>query len=539
MTSTPLEFRNWYKATQALSAAVQNYLDACIALESFVTIQFGSTASSVALGDKLFTAVLLEQKSVGPRKLKLACGEISVNSIYNFCKKLVPIRSLPDEIMAHIFALSFDKCTFLTLDKPSKRNRQCFGGLLNITKVCSHWRRIALNNPLLWNHIDMIDRGALNEEPGTTGLWFERANGASLAVQVSIDRDIREFDNKGSFRLMLPYFGSITLIALHHLEDDTQSLHRALEYWWAHGSPGSVKDLTVYGPHMGRNQLTYLDDTGSITQATINSFLFPVQSLRLRRALFGWRSDAYRGLKQLDISFIPDNVCPTRRNVSDIFTASPGLRFLRLYQLSIKTDPAEGVISPQNLDALHTLEIIGLLKTSMPDFFDLFRAYMTELSLAMGSRVIDKLAINRAILPSNITSLYLKTYSGGYEPGIGRHLMSLPLRNLRILTFEYIHCAGPYWRNSFFNELLPTPAGLSSNFISQWPHLHTLRIVDGPLTPDPIRQIIELYGIQTLVLSGVELCGEGCREILQASVSKLVVEGGVDMNFLDWYPRSP
>ncbi|QRW03327.1 F-box-like protein [Ceratobasidium sp. AG-Ba] len=468
MAAAPEEFRDWYKAADSLSIAVQTYLDACLALESFIALRFASTASSTTHEDTLFAAVLLEQKSVELRNTKLERGDISVKRVHNLSKKLVPIRSLPDEIMARIFALTFDKCTFLSADRPPDRNRRCFRALLTINKVCSNWRRIALGNPLLWNHVDMVDRGTLNDEAGTTGLWLERAIGTQLSIQVSIDRDVEDCRDRGSFRWLLPYFGSVSSLALLHF-GGTKSLHKALEYWWDNGSPGSVKDLTVYGPQTRglRDQFKYLEDTSSFTKDTINSFLSPVQTLRLRHVLFGWSSEAYRGLKHLDISHTPQIACPTQRNISDIFIASPGLHYLRLHLISIKADSAGDVISPQDLNALHTLEIIGLGKNPVSDFFPLFRANLTELSLGIDGHLIGKLATNCALVPSNITRLCIKTYSTGYHPGIGKQLLSLPLSNLRVLAFEFVQSAGEYWRNTFFGELLPTPRS-DSEFASPW-----------------------------------------------------------------------
>ncbi|KAL5521523.1 hypothetical protein ACEPAF_2271 [Sanghuangporus sanghuang] len=81
---------------------------------------------------------------------------------------LSPMRRLPDDLLRHVFASSFE-------DVP------CCAWTL--AGVCCRWRRIALNMPRIWSKIRLVT--TLNSSPDTIRLWLERS-GTRVPLDIEI-----------------------------------------------------------------------------------------------------------------------------------------------------------------------------------------------------------------------------------------------------------------------------------------------------------------------------------------------------------------
>ncbi|KAK7048197.1 F-box domain-containing protein [Favolaschia claudopus] len=113
-------------------------------------------------------ASLFEQRE--EERLSLAAMQYSI----------APIRSVPVELLAHIFVQT------VSLD-----TRNHFKEVMQIAQVCDHWRRVALNTPKLWTGTIYISnrkpRNGVSMAAQGLKTWLTRS--APLAVPVVFETD--------------------------------------------------------------------------------------------------------------------------------------------------------------------------------------------------------------------------------------------------------------------------------------------------------------------------------------------------------------
>ena len=97
--------------------------------------------------------------NLNSREYQFHAIDVQINSLEDSIRvlrlqrnALAPISSLPPEIIAAIFSFLPH---MLSAISPSKKPDPL--AWLRVSHVCHQWREIALNQPLLWNHVDFTN----------------------------------------------------------------------------------------------------------------------------------------------------------------------------------------------------------------------------------------------------------------------------------------------------------------------------------------------------------------------------------------------
>ncbi|KAF9652297.1 hypothetical protein BDM02DRAFT_3153761 [Thelephora ganbajun] len=106
--------------------------------------------------------------------------EVSLTLAY-----ISPIRTLPHELLRHIFLLNFE-------DQPC-----CAWG---IAAVCSLWRRLVLGMPRMWSKIRLVTTPYANAD--TIRLWLERS-GSTIPLDIEIFLQVHTASSKATRRRSL------------------------------------------------------------------------------------------------------------------------------------------------------------------------------------------------------------------------------------------------------------------------------------------------------------------------------------------------
>ncbi|QRV89167.1 F-box-like protein [Ceratobasidium sp. AG-Ba] len=237
------------------------------------------TGGSVSTIQGALEAVQIEKHS--PRLKNKTLGEATVtrSQLYSYPFKPVSTQNLPNEVLSAAFALACDQCGFFDRRLvTAKKLKYChtFRTLLAITQVCAHWRRVAINTPVLWSHLDFID-SPKHTTLELYQLWLDRSRHAPIYMQAMIRRSRADDDVAlDSFKIVLPHLPRTCSLEARS-EKSNLSIQLVLLDWLTNGSPGSVKELSLRGHNeFGWNHHGWhLLSTTPLDQDYVDSFLAP------------------------------------------------------------------------------------------------------------------------------------------------------------------------------------------------------------------------------------------------------------------------
>ncbi|KAG9084429.1 hypothetical protein FS749_005238 [Ceratobasidium sp. UAMH 11750] len=532
--TTPLSpCKALHDSSQRLDEAIQSYLEHAQALETAV----GNNASGRHTLDKLFAEVRAEQVSA-PSKINMLKTAVAVlNRVHNQSIAFVPIQSLPDDVLIHIFTLACTRCRFFpTTERPISKCR-ITKTMLAVTHVCADWRRLAINTPILWTHVDIMDNGP-RSRPGYEKMWLERVGSAPLSVRVAIQHDTSGDYTEGALNQLVPHFGAIRSLGLH--ADSRHALQAALMYWMSNGTPGSVQELLLTGRaklpgQRTANSATFADHF-PLRLAVLNSFLAPIQILHLQYVSVSLVDTICRGLIHIEPSDLtPKAPSPTFR-LSSLPTISPKLRILKLEKLRMDSTQYFRLFGAIELNALERLELVDLSPDPCLTLLSVLHPGPGELTLRLSAPTnpSDEEAVRSFLSRSNVTKLFIKVHSD-YPPVAADCFGAITDLGMLAIHFDGHHpqC------DPLLQALLPLP---EFSLTCRWPRLHGLWLIEGGCECDMFKGIIEAYRIQTLMLSLVYSPGP-CfiQEQIQPLVGELIVEDDEDSvwysDFAEWYTK--
>jgi hypothetical protein len=225
---------------------------------------------------------------------------------------LAPISSLPPEIIAAIFSFLPH---MLSATTPPKRPDPL--AWLRYSHVCHQWREIALNQPLLWSHVNFT-----NISLAGVAKILARAKMAPLYLETR--RLGKNWDRAhfSAFRREL----RLRVSHIRHLliHTDPQHLRKALE--------------VLVSPAPTLNSLSLLSDRKWPT-TVIPETLFGVttprlSSLKLRNCDISWKSSLLKGLQFLEIRSLSTNTRPSLPVWLGALNEMQQLKRLTLYKAS-------------------------------------------------------------------------------------------------------------------------------------------------------------------------------------------------------------
>lgn len=460
-------FHQWKVLHDHFIQSIQEYLNACIALE------FSLSQPPRSFSDKIELEVALLQIStqlsfVGTcdKMLQQAWGCLS--RIRNHSTKLVPINLLPPEILSHIFVLAnptHDVCTgkLLATNKPPKST--CLDAILG---VCAYWRRQALSTPLLWSHIDLVVAGPWKQRfQARAESRIRRSNGTPLEVHIlGVERIPSSHLEIGDISELVDFVAPHSP-RLQSLAVNLQFEDRDIMRWFLQRLifdsilPCRLKSLALSS---SSQSIAPKSSSSALPLSNVHSYhpsLASVDTLKLYHMHIDWASWAYHSLVELEIDELKESDWPASEQMGAVLSACPRLRRLRLSRMAIQSptdvsDPIKPVFLGE-LEELHVLYLKGglsyLLALMIPG------PRLSQASIKLDGSPGENEVVYSFFNLSCVTTLYVADYRDKRGICISQTLGTLPA--LKYLALET-------------SRLAIDPGTVVTD---SWPQLHTLYVI--------------------------------------------------------------
>ncbi|KAG8737356.1 hypothetical protein FRC10_008294 [Ceratobasidium sp. 414] len=416
-----------------LAKSTQEYLSACATLgaacSGFVRLSFEGPAVEHAL------AILdSELESLATEEDTLRSTRFSLSTLRNRSATLAPINALPLEVLANIFDFLGPHCT------RSRSFARIFTG------VCTYWRKLSLDTPHLWSHIDV----GPNVPCGLNDFLLERAKNSPLHVHVYEPKpDLFKDDNdmrrslyvKHVLETLTPHVHRICTL---HVSSDNwhrDFVDRVVNLWLDQGTSDLTRSLTV-DQLSASNPLSFKSqDTDGAAKTLTNAeeVLLSLDTLRLNGARFSWESGAYRGLVDLQIGFsVHEFSSFSTSELACILTASPMMAVLKLENITVTRTDSWTQPAPIVLNCLEVLNLVEMSVESLQLLLPLIGLPRDCVELSVGIRVYDQIRneLEGFLDRASITTLYCADGKCGFQawPSL---LRSFPrLRTLVLDNFD-------------------------------------------------------------------------------------------------------
>jgi hypothetical protein len=260
---------------------------------------------------------------------------------------LSPISSLPPEMFAAIFSILCLPGTSPLGGKPDHHLAR-----LSVSHVCHRWREIALNQPLLWSHVDFTTLSLA----GAAEILV-RAKSIPLYLEANVSSYPWDDVRFNTFRKDLQEH-------VHHIR-----------YLKTRAKPGQLHSILegLISPAPTLEHLSLSSHGGRLIGNIREQFLIPATLfagstprfswLELRKCDISWRSPLLKGLKYLQIFTPSTNTRPNLAVWLDALDEMPQLTALTLHWASPIAPPLPfDVERTVTLPSLTRLDILASLR---------------------------------------------------------------------------------------------------------------------------------------------------------------------------------
>ncbi|CAE6451860.1 unnamed protein product [Rhizoctonia solani] len=377
------------QASSRLGSELDEYLDACTSAHP--------PAGGGNKARNLHRSVESEWYRTISHQEKLDQAQEAISTVRNYManRGITGIKDLPLEIITHIFHLVIASQPCLTHRTTSYEPIIKYPQYPDsLTQICSSWRRIAINSPALWSHIDIALDHSLNPS------LFERANVYAaraglypLSIHISNTRSAREHERHSlrqtvtdpvlyeawgdwedlqEFKFLTDSTRIKSLEVDLYLLDGLRDCHFSmLEYFLARCEPGIFTQYTtrvwatsrlppVGGPFIepANAPRTIKGALLSLPSRHFEAIWLGVSSLRVNGLCPHWTSKAYHGLVELYLDLGIPKI--TEAQLVNMLKSSPGLRILHINADIFHPSPYGTLIAPVFLSELEELTVIQL-----------------------------------------------------------------------------------------------------------------------------------------------------------------------------------
>ena len=246
--------------------------------------------------------------------------EESIRALKHRRNALSPVSSLPPELFAAIFSFLCLPGTS-SLDASGKPEHHL--ARLCVSHVCHQWRKIALNQPLLWSHVDF---NALSLAGAVETLV--RAKSAPLYLEASVSGhywdDVRSSTFRKELQACVPH--------IRHLRTSAKPvhLHRTLKGLVSPAPTLEYLSLSSRGGYRNRRIRKRL----FIPDALFDGSTPRLSCLELSNWNISWKSPLLKRLKYLEILTPSANARPKLAVWLDALDEMPQLMTLTLHSAS-------------------------------------------------------------------------------------------------------------------------------------------------------------------------------------------------------------
>ena len=238
---------------------------------------------------------------------------------------LSPVSSLPSEVFAAIFSLLCIPGTLSLDGKPVYHLER-----VRVSHVCHQWREIALNQPLLWSHVDFttLSLAGIAET-------LVRAKSVPLHLEASVSRhcgwdNVRSSTFRKELRAHLPH---IRYLRTSAKPDHLQSTLNGLI------SPASTLEYLSLSSRVGRRNRRSGGQVLCIPDTLFDGSAPRLSCLELRNCNISWKSPLLRGLKCLEIHTPSADTWPKLALWLGALDEMPQLKTLTLHSASPSAPP--------------------------------------------------------------------------------------------------------------------------------------------------------------------------------------------------------
>ncbi|KAG8725508.1 hypothetical protein FRC09_013747 [Ceratobasidium sp. 395] len=483
-------FVQWKAFHDSLLVSVQSYLGACAILESVLTQPLQSPGDKPLL-DGVLQLVSLELPSLSTCNYQLRASWCSLTRLRNRATKLVPIHSLPPEVLSNIFVVASPPARLCVQDVVPDYVPPKPTCLDHIMGVCAYWRQIAIDTSSLWSHIDLVAAGRwTNRFMARAQYRLERAGDLPIELHIQDTSDPSRFglgpeNVQRLVGFLSPYAKRYR--SLHILfQSQMRELFNSVFQFLAQCNVPSVLDTLILATQADNQQTFASQNAVPSSDALSNKYdqlLGPVRRLDLQRMYIHWASAVYHDLVDLSIQYLPQALWPTTHQLAEVFSVCPRLRRIKLGRFGVTASNTSHGLTPTLLDDLEEINLRHLES-----------GCATVLSLiSPGSRPFSA-SIVMTSSPGELEVVHSFFHSS----------------NVRTLFISDRRSSGSFWISHALGMLpqleqlaIDTPRlAMDSNttVVETWPKLHTLYMIDGQFTAPSIFLILDANHIKTLSL---------------------------------------
>lgn len=356
-------------ASNLLDIAVERYLNACSALENY------------SISQEISDRITKEIVQVHSYETKIQQAKLAISRVRNRTPAIVPINSLPLEILARIFRLVCGKsfcAESVDFEDLTESRLPKYPDLL--MSVCSRWRHILTCSREIWSHIDLVPHYIFNREFSRKAVdraEVHAARAGQLPLEIHIrDLDPRAPEQTAADQELLDFLASVasrmTSLDLVIVEYGFTVFHsRVIQTCLAGSTPGTLTRLRISDKSFNLSRSQGFIETAinpsypqslllDLPQQLLEDHLRAVTVLQLHGPCPYWTSSAYHGLVELHLApWAVSTPAMTESQLIGILAASPKLRVLHLNISITGAAPldSEASIVPMRLGYLEILNV--------------------------------------------------------------------------------------------------------------------------------------------------------------------------------------
>ncbi|KAG8706570.1 hypothetical protein FRC08_000978 [Ceratobasidium sp. 394] len=523
-----IAFHVWMSARIQLTRAIEEYSKATIAL-SVAFLAFPANP----LSRRSFNHALAELDQQLPSTFldeqKLRITHSKLNAVRNRSLALVPINTLPQDLLFVIFKLSSRSCLMDTYETKARLLAPSV-----IPNVCSSWRQFSLSISSFWSHIDIdLTQPADSSWYLRAGLWVTRSQSANLHLHLSDSDASIGITGYKSMTFLRPLFRRVTSLEVDYQDTPlSERLLSAISRWIRHGPQGSAQQLEIWGSsyYVTPDLRSMLFTDKRIKRNKFEAFFQSLHKLHLGSTYIPLDSAIYHGLVELSIrgGDTPEFQAQySQSQLAAVLAACPRLRTLKLVDFAAipSQNFSPSLIPLNNLRTLalqawrhpsYNAHILALISSNSPSLDVSIHSkdqddptFVVEVRAFFARCRVTRLLVNTLDTPDCLTTWL------GHIPHV--QVLALGFFDIPDGTLqEYI--------NANTTE---------SGVLDPWPRLQSLVLRFCKASQDCIQQLVSMHPLQDLhivthtgyLIWGTEKGREKLEHKLRASVPRVVCTG--------------
>ncbi|KAG8787555.1 hypothetical protein FRC12_015440 [Ceratobasidium sp. 428] len=477
--SLPSVFTELKLAHATLTTAIQSYRASCVKLIATSATPVHQLSQHLTAKNVL-AAVDSELELLASEKDTLQKLRASLRAARKKLAVAMPlINELPAEILVNVFTLLSPCYTF----------RKGLN-LYNFTRVCTHWRRIALNTLHLWTHVDV----GPSVPAGLTKALLDRAKGTPIHIHL---KEIEPRSTHPRYPVahqilptLAPHIHWAHTLEIQSYLDSPANFTALLSLWLQKGSSSLAKSLMVYRSlAFARGLLSFntssMDELGGWSENT-QAMMRSLSCLHLQNVHFDWDSSAYYGLVDLQLSCSSGPAYVSISQLANVLSANPALTTLKLRSLTITSSDNEPPPAPIVLNHLQLL-CLSYIRPNTKLLLPLLALTNPSVKVSIAPHNFSDIysELESLVIRSHIAELYCSQEYKHIAPGVWRSFLGLP-GPLSLILHQF-----SLEENLVAEELVPT--------LSTCPLDITLS--DCYVNPEGLKAIVARSNVQSLCLA--------------------------------------